>query len=335
MIYLKRDATANVVLNNLYKHTPLQTSFGVNTVALVDGVPRTLNLAQLVTAYVDHQVEVITRRSEYRLGKAQRPGPHRRGPAQGARHDRRHHRPHPGLGRQVGGPRGAHGGALRVQRDPGRAHPRHAAEPADPPGQVRPGVGDGQAAGDDRRAGGNPGRRRAAAPGHQGRAQRGQGQARPAPAGRDHLRPGRHRQPRPHRRRGARRHHEQRRLHQDGGGRRLPHPGPRRPGRRRGQAARQRLRRAHRPHHRPRLPAVLLQPGQGLPAQGPRDPDEGAHGPGHRHPQPAARWRPTSASRPSSTPATTRPAGSCSSPPRRASSRRPSSPSTTRPGATG
>ncbi len=70
VIYLKRDATANVVLNNLYKHTPLQTSFGVNTVALVDGVPRTLNLAQLVTAYVDHQVEVLTRRSEHRLGKA-------------------------------------------------------------------------------------------------------------------------------------------------------------------------------------------------------------------------------------------------------------------------
>jgi DNA gyrase subunit A len=70
VIYLKRDATANVVLNNLYKHTPLQTSFGVNTVALVDGVPRTLNLAQLIGAYVDHQVEVLTRRSEHRLGKA-------------------------------------------------------------------------------------------------------------------------------------------------------------------------------------------------------------------------------------------------------------------------
>ncbi len=70
VIYLKRDATANVVLNNLYKYTPLQTSFGVNTVALVDGIPRTLNLAQLVTAYVDHQIEVVTRRSEHRLGKA-------------------------------------------------------------------------------------------------------------------------------------------------------------------------------------------------------------------------------------------------------------------------
>ena len=71
VIPLKRDAPANVVLNNLFKHTPLQTSFGVNMVALVDGVPRTLNLAQMLTAYIEHQVEVITRRSEFRLRKAQ------------------------------------------------------------------------------------------------------------------------------------------------------------------------------------------------------------------------------------------------------------------------
>ncbi len=70
VIGLKRDANANVVLNNLYKHTPLQTSFGVNMVALVDGVPRTLNLADALHAYVDHQVEVIRRRSEFRLRKA-------------------------------------------------------------------------------------------------------------------------------------------------------------------------------------------------------------------------------------------------------------------------
>src|SRR3954468_5811579 len=71
VIYLKRDAPANVVLNNLYKHTPLQTSFGVNMVALVDGVPRTLNLTQALQAYIEHQVEVIRRRSEHRLKKAQ------------------------------------------------------------------------------------------------------------------------------------------------------------------------------------------------------------------------------------------------------------------------
>jgi DNA gyrase subunit A len=67
VIGLKRDANASVVLNNLFKQTGLQTSFGVNMVALVDGVPRTLNLVQALQAYIDHQVEVITRRSQFRL----------------------------------------------------------------------------------------------------------------------------------------------------------------------------------------------------------------------------------------------------------------------------
>jgi len=70
VITLKRDANANVVLNNLYKHTPLQTTFGVHVLALVDGVPRLLNLAQALKAYVAHQVEVVTRRSQFRLRKA-------------------------------------------------------------------------------------------------------------------------------------------------------------------------------------------------------------------------------------------------------------------------
>ncbi|MGH9307608.1 MAG: DNA gyrase subunit A [Acidimicrobiales bacterium] len=70
VFHLKRDANAHVVLNNLYKHTPMQTSFGVNMLALVDSVPRTLNLSAALTAYVAHQVDVITRRSEFRLRKA-------------------------------------------------------------------------------------------------------------------------------------------------------------------------------------------------------------------------------------------------------------------------
>ena len=70
VITLKRDANANVVLNNLFKYTPMQTSFGVHMLALVDGVPRLLNLAQAIGAYVDHQLEVVTRRSEYRLRRA-------------------------------------------------------------------------------------------------------------------------------------------------------------------------------------------------------------------------------------------------------------------------
>jgi len=70
-ITLKRDAPGLVVLNNLYKHTPLQTSYSINMVALVDGVPRTLNLLQALQSYVGHQIEVITRRSQFRLRKAQ------------------------------------------------------------------------------------------------------------------------------------------------------------------------------------------------------------------------------------------------------------------------
>jgi DNA gyrase subunit A len=71
VLVLKRDAVAKVVLNNLYKHTQLQETFGANMLALVDGVPRTLNLAQFVRYYVAHQIEVIRRRTEYRLRKAE------------------------------------------------------------------------------------------------------------------------------------------------------------------------------------------------------------------------------------------------------------------------
>jgi DNA gyrase subunit A len=71
ILVLKRDAVAKVVLNNLYKHTQLQETFGANMLALVDGVPRTLNLAQFIRYYVDHQVEVIRRRTAYRLRKAE------------------------------------------------------------------------------------------------------------------------------------------------------------------------------------------------------------------------------------------------------------------------
>ena len=68
---LRRDAVPKVVLNNLFKYTPLQTTFSVNMVALDDGVPLTMNLLQVLQAYVAHQVEVITRRSQFRLDKAE------------------------------------------------------------------------------------------------------------------------------------------------------------------------------------------------------------------------------------------------------------------------
>jgi DNA gyrase subunit A len=71
VIELKRDTNPHVVLNNLYKHTPLQSTFGYNAVALVDGVPRTLSLLELVQHYLDYQREVVTRRSKYELRKAE------------------------------------------------------------------------------------------------------------------------------------------------------------------------------------------------------------------------------------------------------------------------
>ncbi|OCB31539.1 DNA gyrase subunit A [Mycobacterium malmoense] len=70
VVEIKRDAVAKVVLNNLYKHTQLQTSFGANMLAIVDGVPRTLRLDQMIRHYVAHQLDVIVRRTTYRLRKA-------------------------------------------------------------------------------------------------------------------------------------------------------------------------------------------------------------------------------------------------------------------------
>src|SRR5262252_4603216 len=70
VVVLKRDGVAKVVLNNLYKHTQLQNTFGANMVALVDGVPRTLRLDQMIKAWVAHQIEVVVRRTQFLLRKA-------------------------------------------------------------------------------------------------------------------------------------------------------------------------------------------------------------------------------------------------------------------------
>src|SRR5690349_57888 len=71
VVVLKRDAVAKVVLNNLYKHTQLQDTFGVNMLAIVDGVPRTLRLDEMIRHYVAHQIDVIVRRTRFQLRKAQ------------------------------------------------------------------------------------------------------------------------------------------------------------------------------------------------------------------------------------------------------------------------
>jgi len=71
VIVLKRDAVAKVVLNNLYKHTQLQENFGANMLAIVDGIPRTLSIDGFITEWATHQIEVIVRRTEFRLRKAE------------------------------------------------------------------------------------------------------------------------------------------------------------------------------------------------------------------------------------------------------------------------
>ena len=71
VIVLKRDAVARVVLNNLYKHTSLQENFGANMLAIVDGVPRTLSLDGFITYWIQHQIEVVVRRTRFRLAKAE------------------------------------------------------------------------------------------------------------------------------------------------------------------------------------------------------------------------------------------------------------------------
>ncbi len=71
VIVLKKDAVARVVLNNLFKYTQLQENFGANMLALVDGVPRTLSLDGFITAWIDHQIEIVLRRTKFRLKKAE------------------------------------------------------------------------------------------------------------------------------------------------------------------------------------------------------------------------------------------------------------------------
>jgi DNA gyrase subunit A len=76
---LKRDAIARVVLNNLYKHTDLQTNFSANMLALVDDVPRTLPIDAFISNWISHQIDVIRRRTRFRLRRAEERGAHLRG----------------------------------------------------------------------------------------------------------------------------------------------------------------------------------------------------------------------------------------------------------------
>ena len=90
-IELKREAIPQVVLNKLFKHTPLQTTFGYNAVALVDGVPRTLSLLELIQHYLDYQREIVIRRSKHELRNNAAPRARARGLPDRARQPRRGH----------------------------------------------------------------------------------------------------------------------------------------------------------------------------------------------------------------------------------------------------
>ena len=132
VITLKRDANANVVLNNLFKLTQLQTSFASTWSRSSTACRARSTSRQALQGYIDHQVDVITRRTAVPPRQGQASRAHPRGPHQGAQRDRRDHRPHPRQRRRRRGQGRPDGRAVRVQRDPGHRHPRHAAAPAHP-----------------------------------------------------------------------------------------------------------------------------------------------------------------------------------------------------------
>ena len=331
VIELKKDAPALVILNNLYKHTPLQTNFAVNTVALVDGVPRTLNLVQMLQAYIDHQVEVIRRRSQFRLDKARKRAHIVEGLLKAL-----------DIIDEIIAP-------IRASEDRAAARAGLMAEPFEFSRDQAEHILDMRLGQLTRLA-------RIDLETELDELRQTHRRARGASSA---TRPGCARSSRTSWPRSGTRFADARRseitydigdidiedliddeelvvtMSQRGYVKTVPadtfrSPGPRRPRRRRRQAARRRLRHPHPHHDRARLPAVLLQPGPGLPAQGARDPAEGPHGPRHRHRQPAAaaarRAHPGDHRHPRLRDAT----GTCSSPPARARSRRPSSTSTTR-----
>ena len=125
VIELKRGEVPEVVLNNLYKQTQLQDTFGINMVALVDGQPKLCNLKDLISVFLQHRREVVTRRTVFTLRKARERGHVPRRPGRGAGQHRRLHRHHPQRAHAAGGQGRADGrpGTAPGARD---AHPRPA-----------------------------------------------------------------------------------------------------------------------------------------------------------------------------------------------------------------
>ena len=158
VVELKRDAIAQVVLNKLFKHTSLQTTFGYNAVALVDGVPKTLSLLELIRHYLEFQRTVVVRRSKYELRKAEERGARAPGLPDRTRQPRRGDRAHP---RGRGHRRGARGadGEVRPLGDPGPGDSRPAPACADRPGAEACRAGARRPTGADHRAPRDPRRR--------------------------------------------------------------------------------------------------------------------------------------------------------------------------------
>ena len=130
VIEVKNGFNPEAVLEQLYRLTPMEDSFGINNVALVDGQPRTLGLKDLLRVYVDFRIDVVRRRTAYRLRQARGAAAPGRGPAH---RDRRHRRGHPADPhlRRRRRRQGPADGGLRPVRPAGDLHPRPAAAPAD------------------------------------------------------------------------------------------------------------------------------------------------------------------------------------------------------------
>ena len=292
VIELKRDVLPKVALNKLYKHTPLQTTFGVNMVALVDGVPRTLGLLPIVKNYVDHQREVIVRRTQHELSE-------------------REARLHIlegllvaiadidaviNLIRSSTDPDAARDGLMehvRALAHPGAGDPRHAPGPAD---RARGRQGQAGARRHARAHQGAPraARRRDQGHGpHQGGAARDPRALRRRAAHADHPLRGRDRHRGPDRRPADGHRDHALGLHQVAAARHVPPAEARRRGRHRHGHEGRGLHRAPLRVLDARLPPLLHQPRQGLPPEGLRAPGGPAHrqGPGAREHPPAPRGR--------------------------------------------
>ena len=267
VIVLKRDAVAKVVLNNLYKHTQLQTNFGANMLALVDGVPRTLPIDAFIRHWVEHQIEVIQRRTKFRLRKAEDEIHILRGllKALDALDEVI------ALIRRSQTVEAARDGLIELlEIDEVQARAILEMQLRRLAALERQKIIDehDELAGDDPRLRGHPRQARAAADDRLRGARRDRRQVRRRPAHPDRVLRRRHVDGGPHPRGGRGRHHHPRRLRQAHPGRRLPLAGSRRQGRARRLAARRRHGRPLLHHDLAPLAAVLHQPRPGLPRQG-------------------------------------------------------------------